>query len=398
MMPSGYIHQGIISANAVLEDSRIHLDPEARIADAFYHPPDQLGNMEIWYADVYDPANDSVFVVQFTYGPDSLKKESVVFISFHAYTPDQGVTSLTRRIPVEQLHVNEDPYQVTVGESLIRGHKHPDSGNTEYHIHVTLEHIRMDVIIEPVVNTWLPLGEKLTFHDRDRKGVFSWIPSITKGKVNGSVTIGKSIKKLTDAHGYYDHTYWETGTQQPFHSNPLFWDDILVRWVWLKIIHDDIKIAVNEFRFRPWLNNRNLSSFLVCKDDSIILSCNAAAQIKRMQSTPDQPFRKAGEFSLSFSGNDLDLKLEITPTELLSYQDMLEHTHPLSRPLVRMFFGNPLAFYTLALVHVTMSFGTENLVLTNAMALYEPMVLNTRPSRFEDRIRKFISRKLSRRI
>jgi hypothetical protein len=77
---------------------------------------------------------------------------------------------------------------------------------------------------------------------------------------------------------------------------------------------------------------------------------------------------------------------------------MLEYTNPLSRPLVRMFFGNPLAFYTLALVNVNMSFGSENLLLTNAMALYEPMVLNTRPSRFEDRIRKIISRKLSRRI
>jgi len=397
-MQTGYIHHGIISDNAILEDRSIHLDPATFIADAFYHPPDQLGNMEIWYADVYDPVNDSVFVVQFTYGPDSLKKESVVFISFHAYTSDQGVTSLTCQIPVEQLYVNEEPYHVTFGNSMIKGHKNPDSHKTEYHIRVNLEHILVDVYIEPVVNSWLPLGEKLTFYDRERKGIFSWIPSITKGKVNGSVTIGKSTTKLTDVHGYYDHTYWETGTHQPFHSNPLFWDDILVSWMWLKIIHDDIKIAVNEFRFRPWLNNRNISTFLVCKDNSIILSHNSAAQIKRIQSTPDQPHLKAGEFSLSFSLKEMNLKLEVTPTTLLNYQDMLEYTNPISRPLVKLLFGSPVAFYSLAFVNVNMSFGTENLVLTNAMAFYEPMVLNTRPSRFEDRIRKIISRKLSRRI
>jgi hypothetical protein len=75
---------------------------------------------------------------------------------------------------------------------------------------------------------------------------------------------------------------------------------------------------------------------------------------------------------------------------------MLEYINPILRPLVRMFFGNPVAFYTTARVDVNMTFGTENLVLNDAMAFYEPMVLNTRPTRFEDRIRKIISRRISR--
>ena len=58
--------------------------------------------------------------------------------------------------------------------------------------------------------------------------------------------------------------------------------------------------------------------------------------------------------------------------------------------------GNPVAFYTTARVDVNMTFGTENLALNDAMAFYEPMVLNTRPTRFEDRIRKIISRRISR--
>ncbi|MFO7852475.1 MAG: hypothetical protein ACQERS_04325 [Bacteroidota bacterium] len=236
-MQTEYIHHGIISDNAVVEDRSIHLDPAPFIPDEFYHPPDQLGNMEIWYADVYDTLNDSVFVVQFTYGPDPLKKETRVFISFHAYTPDQGVSSMTRRISLEQLNINEEPYHITLGESTIRGHKNPYSRKTEYHIQVNLEHILMDVYIEPIANSWLPFGEKVTFYDQERKGVFSWIPSIPKGKVNGSVTIGQSTTKLSNAHGYYDHTFWETGTKQPFHANLLFWDDVLVRWAWLKIIH-----------------------------------------------------------------------------------------------------------------------------------------------------------------
>ncbi|MFO7934114.1 MAG: hypothetical protein R6U78_08530 [Bacteroidales bacterium] len=354
--------------------------------------------MEIWYADVYDPVNNSVFVVQFTYGPDPLKKETVLFVSFHAYMPDQGVTSLTRQISPEQLNINKEPYRVTFGKNVIRTHKNTESRKTEYHIQINLEHILMDIYIEPVVNSWLPFGERVTFYDRERKGIFSWIPSIPEGKVNGSVAIGQNTAKLTDAHGYYDHTYWETGTHQPFHPNPLFWDDVLVSWSWLKIIHDDIKIAINEFRFRPWLNNCTISTFMVCKDDSIMLSCNHEAQMKKIQSSPDQPYIKAGEFSLSCSLNDMNLKLELTPTILLRYQDMLEYINPLSRPLVRMIFGNPVAFYTLALVNVDMNFGTENIAITNAMALYEPMVLTTRPSRFEDRIRKLISHKISRRI
>jgi hypothetical protein len=397
-MQNKYLHRGIISDNAVLEDRSIHMDTAKSVPEEFYHPPDQLGNMEIWYADVYDPANDSVFVVQFTYGPDPLKKESVVFISVHAFTPNQGVTSLTKQIPSEDLHFNDNPYQVTFGKSEIKGNTNPYSHNTEYHIQVNLEHIRMDIHIEPIVNSWLPFGEKITFCDRERKGIFSWIPSIPKGKVNGSVTIGQSETKFTDAHGYYDHTYWETGTQQPFHKYPLFWDDILVTWSWLKIIHDDIKIGINEFRFRPWLNNRNISTFMVCKEDSILLSRNQKVQIKRTLSTPDQPHKKAGDFSLSCSLDDLDLKLDVSPTTLLRYQDMLEYIHPLSRSFVRMLFGNPVAFYSLAFVNVNLTFGTEKIELTNAMALYEPMVLNTRPSRFEDRVRKIISRRLTRRI
>ncbi len=129
-----------------------------------------------------------------------------------------------------------------------------------------------------------------------------------------------------------------------------------------------------------------------------MLSYNHMDQIKRTQLKPDQKNVKAGEFSLSCSLNDMNLQMVVTPTTLLRYQDMLEYINPLSRPLVRMIFGSPLAFYTLALVNVNMNFGTENLVLTNAMALYEPMVLTTRPSRFEDRMRKFISRKISRLI
>lgn len=229
-MQSEYIHHGIISDNAALKDDSIHMDPAPFIPDEFYHPPDQLGNMEIWYADVYDPMNDSVFVVQFTSGPDPLKKETLLLISFHAYTPDQGVTSLTRPISLEQFNINEKPYHVTLGKSMIRCHQIPYGHKTDYHIQVNLEQIHMDVSIEPVVSSWLPFGEKVPFYDHERKGIFSWIPSIHKGKVNGSVTIGKSTTKHKNAHGYYDHTYWETGIHRPFHSNMLFWDDILVRW------------------------------------------------------------------------------------------------------------------------------------------------------------------------
>jgi len=397
-MQTEYIHHGIISDNAALKDDSIHMDPAPFIQDAFYHPPDQLGNMEIWYADVYDPLNDSVFVVQFTYGPDLLKKETLLLISFYAYTPDQGVTSLTRPVSLEQFKINEKPYHVTLGKSMIRNHQDPYAHRTGYHIQVNLEQIHMDVSIEPVVSSWLPFGEKVPFYDRERKGIFSWIPSIPKGKVNGSVTIGQSTTKLTDAHGYYDHTYWQTGTHRPFHSNLLFWDDILVRWEWLKIIHGDIKIAINEFCFRPWLNSREISSFMVCKDDSIMLSYNHAARIKRTLNNPVQPNIKAGEFSLSCTINDLNLNMKVTPSTLLRYQDMLEYVNPVSRPLVRMMFGSPVAYYTLAFVNVNMTLGTENIVLTNAMAFYESMVLTTRPSRFEDRIRKFISSRLSRRI
>lgn len=397
-MQSGYKHQGVVSDNAVLEDRNIRLDPAPLIPDEFYHPPEQLGNMEIWYADVYDRINDAVFVVQFTFGPDPLKKESVAFISFHSYTPDQGVTSLTRRVPLEQFHVKEDPYQVTLGESMIRAFKNPCSDKAAYHIQVNLEHIFLDLHVEPAVASWLPYGEKTSFFDRGRKGIFSWIPAIPKGKVNGAVTIGHSTTNLTDAHGYYDHTYWETGTQHPFHPNPLFWDDTVVSWMWLKVISEDIKIAINEFRFRPWLNNRCISSFMVCKGSSIILSSNHPIQLERIKSAPDQPHLKAADFSLSCSLADLNLKLEVTPTTLLRYQDMLEYVHPLSRPLVRMFFGNPVAFYSLAHVDAEMTFGTEKLSLQNAMAFYEPMVLNTRPSRFEDRIRRMISRNIRRRV
>lgn len=155
---------------------------------------------------------------------------------------------------------------------------------------------------------------------------------------------------------------------------------------------------MNEFCFRPRLNSREISSFMVCKDDSVMLSYNHATRIKRTVTTPVQPNIKAGEFSLSCTINDLNLKMKVTPTTLLRYQDMLEYVDPVSRPLVKMMFGSPVAYYTLTLVDVNMTFGTENLVLTNAMAFHGSMVLSTRPSRFEDRIRKFISRRLSRRI
>ena len=397
-MQSGYKHRGIISDNAVLEDRTLHLDSSPFIPDECYHPPEQLGNIELWYADVYDPVTGSVFVVQFTCGPDALKKETVLFISFHSYTPDHGVTSTTRQVPAGQLHVIEDPYQVTLEHSVIRAQKHPDSHRSAYHIHVKLEDVLVDIIIEPVVTSWIPFGEKIAFHDTRRKGIFSWIPAIPKGKVSGSVTIGQSTTKLTDAHGYYDHTYWETGTQPPFHPNPLFWDDVVVRWMWLKIIQDDIKIAVNEFRFRPWLDDRSISSFLVCKGDSIVLSSNHEVRLERKQTTPDIPYRKAGQFNLSCSLNDMNLMFGVTPTNLLRYQDMLEYTHPVSRPLVKMVFGSPVAFYSMARVDVNMTFGTEKIVLSDAVAFYEPMVLNTRPSRFEDRVRRMISKRISRRV
>jgi hypothetical protein len=374
------------------------MNPAPFIPEEFYHPPDQLGNMEIWYADIYNEVNDSVFVVQFTWGPDPMKKETVVFISFHAFTPEQGVTSITRQISLDQFSINEYPYQFTLDKCMIKGFKSADSHRTEYRIQVNLEHIRADIYMEPIVVPWLPFGRKIMFHDRERKGIFSWIPIIPKGKVNGSVTIGNSTTKLADAHGYYDHTYWETGIRQPFHKNLLFWDDIVVRWSWLKIIHEDIKIAVNEFSFRPWLNNRKISTFMVCKDDSIILSSNHADHIKRRQSTSDLPYSKAGEFTLSCSINDIRLNVEVTPTTLLRYQDMLEYTNPISRPLVRMIFGNPIAYYTMARVNVNLTFGEENIVLKDAQAFYEPMVLNSNPTRFEDRIRRIISRRISRRI
>jgi hypothetical protein len=119
------------------------------------------------------------------------------------------------------------------------------------------------------------------------------------------------------------------------------------------------------------------------------------AQISRTSLTPDQPKRKAGEFSLSFTLSGMDLKLDVTPTILLRYQDMLEYINPLSRSLVRMTFGSPAALYTLALVDVNLTCRTETFVLTKATALYESMILSARPSRFEDRIRKFVSRKIS---
>jgi hypothetical protein len=77
---------------------------------------------------------------------------------------------------------------------------------------------------------------------------------------------------------------------------------------------------------------------------------------------------------------------------------MLEYTNPVARPLVRMFFGNPVAFYTMARVNVHMRFGTEQIAVNDAFALYEPMVLTARPSILEDRIRKFIAHRIRRRI
>lgn len=388
-----YFHQGVVGDNGHVDIYKIIDDPNllrVLLGDYSNHPKLEIGNLEVWYFDIIDLQNKCSIIVQFYFQTEPLRNELGFYATIFTHTMEYGVYNKLKKYHIDELIISQNTFDIKIEKNHIYRKYHPESKIYTYYLEARIEDITLDLEFLPEVEGWKPFGDSVLFKDENRAGSFSVISFIPKAKVIGTFTNRNKRYELKNAFGYHDHTCWESRYKSEKFKRRLFVDDTITKWEFGKFVSSEYVIIFSIIYLRPWLNQTPIKTFLVAKNDKIIHSSNNLIKVIHSDFEIDRNTlnKYPTKILVELIQKDNIIKLDLKLKEIIAKKDLLVGIDTLSKSLIRLFFGKPASYYMITEAKFTISNingDTENL---KGSAFYELMILNNRPTHFEDYLRK----------
>ena len=394
-----YCHQGVLEENGRVDTARKITDPsllKVEPEDYINCAKPEIGDVEIWYYDIIDLENKYLIVAQFYIQTEALKNELSLYGTVFTHTTEDGVYNKIKRYHLNKLIVSQNTFNVKIEKNHLYWKYHPELKIYTYHLEANIEDITLELEFFPQIEGWKPLGDSVSFKDDNRTGSFSIISYIPKAKVNGTLAIKGKQYEIKNALGYHDHTVWKSRQQSEEFKSRLFIDDTIAKWEFAKFVASEYVVIFNILYLRPWLNQPPVKTLLVAKNNKIIHSSNNL--IKTIHSHSEIDRNTMGKYPtqilVELLQNDIRINWDLKLKEIIDKQDLLAGINTVLKSLIRFIFGKPASYYMLMDSKINISVQNEELEDIKGIALYELLVLNNCPTRFEDYLRKLLHRKI----
>lgn len=155
------------------------------------------GTYEWWYFDFSLDDGSTLVIVFLTKDFTRPQAPLSPVVTFSLDAP--GVETVSRAVTagVAEFAAAKDRCDVRIGACTATGDLR------DYAVHYEDDEVRADLRLSATVPSWRP-GTGYAFFDEEH--FFAWLPSVPRGTVEGTVTVGAATRAVTGV-GYHDHNW-----------------------------------------------------------------------------------------------------------------------------------------------------------------------------------------------
>lgn len=354
----GYIHKGVIKTNGLVDTSQLKVLP---LDDSFHLITSEIGNFEWWYFDIIDLKTNCVVKIVVHLGTDPLRRRFFPKLAISIKTPTKK-QSLIRHYSLGDFNASTDFCDVRLKDEFHVFVESPSKDNL-YHLSVNINEFSANLTFISEIEGWKPLGDGVRIEKGRKKGIFFWIIPVPKAKVVGEFSFGNEKYKLKEAIGYHDHNYWKVRVDV---NKKLFMDDIISKWYWGRFLAKDYTIIFMD----TYLMGHSIKSFMLAKEDKIILSSNNLIEILANELKEDEEIKTScpSRITIRSIEENNPFQMILNSKEVIERRDLLEGINPFVKWLIKLLVSRP-AYYGI-LAEATLNIADEEI---KGMAIYELM-------------------------
>jgi hypothetical protein len=331
----GYTHTGKVLINGEVDQDQVFKDDQELTVipadDGRQIAEYKKGDFEWWYFDIDDHAAGCFLKIVVHIGTNPLRTKISGQLAVSINSPEKSLSLL---YPFDISSLNADTWQCNISVSdkikiWTEFGEHPC-----YVIKIDIPEFRCNFRFRSEIEGWKPLGKQVPYQSGNRKADFSWIVPVPRARVDGDFCIADKVYLIYGATGYHDHNFIKVNKK-----NPLYLDEMVIRWHWGKAIAGVYTLIFMDVTAR---SNRTLS-LMVAENTRIIHSCNNLIESTVLKYGYDEHLKAEYPESMEIRSLDQDfsLRAEFGSGRIIDRRDLLEGVNPIVKFLIKLLIARP---------------------------------------------------------
>ena len=216
-------------------------------------------------------------------------------------------------------HAGTSHADVRIGDNRFTGDLHT------YRIQATIEEITVDVTLVAEVGAWRPQTGYLLYGPRRNKE-FAWLPSVPKGSVTASYSIGDEVHATTGV-GYHDHNWGNTSLVKLIHN-----------WYWARGQAGPYTVIASLVTAHKRYGYAELPIFMLARDGEVVADDSHRVQFEAHDTYIDETTGKpvAAVTRYTYSLDDECWTVTLMRDRNLAGSRMIDDIHGPKRVLARL--------------------------------------------------------------
>lgn len=216
---------------------------------------------EWWYFDCHLDDGSKV-TIEFHTKPPFISPASPLtpFISLTVDRPDGTEIRKFHTAEADTFSASRERCDVAIGPSTFAGDMH------RYRIHVEIDEVVVDVVLESGVPPWRPATGHVFFGD-DEQHYVAWLPVVPRGRVQLTLAVGGDSEQLSGT-GYHDHNWGNVALRK-----------IIDHWYWGRARIQDYTVVALMFTGAAEYGGLSFPSIMVAKDGDVLVAAVGPEQI-----------------------------------------------------------------------------------------------------------------------
>jgi hypothetical protein len=331
-----YIHIGKALINGAVDLTQVVTDPKELTLlpedDGLQIAEYVKGDFEWWYFDINDYKSGCFLKIVLHVGTDPLRTRVFPQIAISVNTPEKS-ESFLHPFAIEELKADSQQCNIAVRDAL-KIWIEEGTAQSVYFIKIDIPGYKCNFKFTGEVEGWKPFGKSIPYQSGKKRVDFSWIIPIPKAQVEGDFFYRDKQYNLDGATGYHDHNY-----VRPDRKNPLFLDDLAIKWYWGKSYAGRYTVIFADIYCRT---NRTLA-LMVAEENKIIYSSNNLIECSVSSFGFDKDVKVTYPATLKIESIDVQFpfKAEFDFNKILDRKDLLEGVNPVLKFLIKKLIAKP---------------------------------------------------------
>lgn len=364
----GYIHQGVIKENGLVDPAQTITDvSELKVLpsdDRFHLTRSEIGHFEWWYFDIIDLSAGCVLKLAAHLGTDPLRRRFFPQLAISIKTPTKR-HSFIKPYSWNHFRASSELCDVSVKDAFHASIESPHERGL-YHVKADVNGFKGKFQFIRQVDGWKPLGDKISVGIGRKTGAFGWIIPVPKASVVGEFSFKNEKYELKEALGYHDHNFWEVGA-----DNKLYMDEVVSHWYWGRFLSRDYAIIFMD----TYLKGKPIRSLMIARGNKIIHSSNNLIEVSVNELKKDDQVQTSypSKLTIKSIGENSPFQMMLKSKETIDKRDLLEGVPPFLSWFIKLFVAKPSYYGFLA--DTKIKFGLEEI---RGLSLYEVMSFRNR--------------------